>query len=197
MVNPQLRDILLDIAYPPLLTQDHREQLFYEELPESRWRNPKDPNGGFPATTQGCIVKRHVDHIFATFFREAELIDRPSLAAQNLWRVFNYCNLACNSKRTNQGKNPSRLIRGNSYDNANFNYLQWMDRHEIPIGLLPEPPYLLEVAGSLVPGIVQLCLSRSLDHGRQGQAPPEPRTWGTPFPSSERAFYDMKWLRQQ
>jgi hypothetical protein len=190
-------NLLLAIAYLPLVTQDQRDQLFYQELPESRWKNPKDPNGGFPATTQGCIVKRHVERIFATFFRDAELVDRPSLAAQNLWRVFNYCNLACNSKRTNQGKNPSRLIRGNKYDDANFDNLQWMDQHKIPIGLLPEPPYLLDVAGGLVPGIVQLCLFRSLDHGRQGQAPPEPGTWGTPFPSIERAFDDMKCLMEQ
>jgi hypothetical protein len=162
-----------------------------------RWRNPKDPNGGFLATKQGCTIKRHVGRIFATFLQEAELLSKTSSAANNLWRVFNYCNLPCNSVRTNKGKIPSRLIRGNKYDDANVNYLQWMKRHEIAIGLLPEPLYLLDVASCLVPGIVELCIFRSADHSSQGQAPPDLGTWGTPFPSSERAFDDMTWLMQQ
>jgi hypothetical protein len=72
-----------------------------------------------------------------------------------------------------------------------------MERYEIAIGLLPKPPYLLDMASGLVPGIVELCIFRSADHGRQGQAPPDPSTWGTPFPSSERAFDNMTWLMQQ
>jgi hypothetical protein len=191
-------DVLLHIAYPPQPRHpESRDQLFYPELPVSRWRNPKDPNGGFLATKQGCTIKRHVGRIFATFLQEAELLSKTSSAANNLWRVFNYCNLPCNSVRTNMGKNPSRLIRGNKYDNANVNYLQCMERHEIAIGFLPEPPYLHDVASGLVPEIVELCIFRSTDHDRLGQAPPDPGTWGSPFSSSDQAFDDMTWLLQQ
>jgi hypothetical protein len=194
MVDTEQRNILRDIAFPPLLTDDQIEQCFNEELPVTMWRNPMDPSNCDPTTTQGCAVKRHVDRIFATLFRDADKIDKPSIPAQNLWRVFNYCNLPCNSMRTNMGENPGRLVRGVCYDKASYDYLQWMDRNGIPVGDHCDPPYLLDVAVKLVPGIVQLCIIKSHNHGLAGLASPEPGSWGTSLPSCERSYHDMKWL---
>jgi hypothetical protein len=101
------------IANPPQpLEPEHRDQVFYPELQESKWKNPSDPHGGFPATKQDCTIKRHINKEFSLLFEEARLCDVPSAAAYNLWRVFNYCNIPCNVVRTKSGKAVSGLIRG-------------------------------------------------------------------------------------
>jgi hypothetical protein len=77
-----------------------------------------------------------VDQQFNRLFAQAREADTHCSAAQELWRVFHYCNLPCNTVRTRKGIYVGRLLHRVAYEALNHDCLRWLrscqsDRHHL------------------------------------------------------------------
>jgi hypothetical protein len=134
-------------------------------------------------TIQVCV-----DQEFNRLFAQAREADTHCSAAQELWRVFHYCNLPCNAGRTRKGTSLGRLLHHVAYDAFNHDCLRWLrpgqsDRHHLS-------------ALRIIPVIIEQCIFKTRQHGPKGIAPPVPGTWGFNLPSLSTVI-KYAYLREQ
>jgi hypothetical protein len=71
-------------------------------------------------------IQLEVDKEFNRLFTAAQAQSTHCSVSQELWRVFHYCHLPCNSWRTKKGTTVGRLLHPEAYDAYNHDCLRWL-----------------------------------------------------------------------
>jgi hypothetical protein len=111
-----------------------------------------------------------VNKEFNRLFAAAQSQTTHCSASQDLWTVFHYCNLQCNSIRTRQGTAVGQLLHHEAYDALNHDCLRFIRPCAVDRSS--------RCASRIIPRIIEHCLFRSKHLGPEGPARPVPGTWG-------------------
>jgi hypothetical protein len=117
-------------------------------------------------------IQESMDEEFYRIFARAKAAENYCKFAQDLWRVFHYCNLPLNKERTQVGTKVGRLLHPQVYNAINIDSLRWIEPGNYD--------RVYHTTKRQVNPIGEHCVYQ-LGHFGPEQVPPVLGVWGFPF----------------